>query len=153
MRFLGDRSDGGSAIQSDSTILGGAQRGGSEDRPRLVRLSGEFDVRYKRILEDTLSDSLASGRLTLVDLSGVTFMDSRCVRELAFHYQLGEGLLALCDPSMEVELSVAACDLESWFDFIYTTAEASAEAPAGDPARNAAGSDSQKAATSTEERN
>jgi anti-anti-sigma factor len=145
LRFLGDRSDGGSAIQSDSTILGGAQRGGSEDRPRLVRLSGEFDVRYKRILEDTLSDSLASGRLTLVDLSGVTFMDSRCVRELAFHYQIGEGLLALCDPSMEVELSVAACDLESWFDFIYTTA--------GGPAGNAAGSFSRKAATSTEERN
>ena len=130
-------------MQSDSTILGAAQRGGSEGRPSLVKLSGEFDVRYHRILEDTLSDSLASGRLTFVDLSGVTFMDSRCVRELAFHYQLGEGLLALCDPSREMQLSVTACDLESWFDFIYTAAD-----PAGD-----ADSLSQKAATSTEERN
>ena len=145
MRLLRDRSDGGSAIHSDSTILGGAQRGGSENRPKLVKLSGEFDVRYHRIIEDTLSDCLASGRLTLVDLSGVTFMDSRCVRELAFHYQLGEGRLALCDPSREVELSVAACELEGWFDFIYTTA--------GSPAGDAAGSFSQKATTSTEERN
>ena len=143
MRILRDRNDGGSAIQSDSTILGAAHRGGSEGRPKLVKLSGEFDVRYHRILEDTLSDCLASGRLTLVDLSGVTFMDSRCVRELAFHYQLGDGRLVLCDPSREMELSVTACDLESWIDFIYTAAD-----PAGD-----ADSSSQKAATSTEERN
>ena len=113
-------------MQSHSTTLGAAQNGRSEDRPRLVKLSGEFDVRYHRILEDTLSDCLASGRLTLVDLSGVTFMDSRCVRELAFHYQLGEGRLALFDPSREVELSVAASDLEGWIDFIYSAA--------GDPA-------------------
>jgi anti-anti-sigma factor len=130
-------------MQSDSTILGATHRGGSEGGPRLVKLSGEFDVSYHRILEDTLSDCLASGRLTLVDLSGVTFMDSRCVRELAFHYQLGEGRLALCYPSREVELSVTACDLESWIDFIYTAA---------DPADDADGS-AQKAATSTEERN
>ena len=113
-------------MQSDSTTLGAARSGRSEDRPRLVKLSGEFDVRYHRILEDTLSNCLASGRLTLVDLSEVTFMDSRCVRELAVHYQFGEGRLALCDPSREVGLSVAACDLEGWIDFIYTAA--------GDPA-------------------
>jgi len=87
----------------------------------LVTLSGEFDVRYERILEDTLSDCLASGRPTFVDLSGVTFMDSRCVRELAIHYQLGEGRVALCDPSREIGLSVAACNLEEWMDFVYTS--------------------------------
>ena len=87
----------------------------------LVGLSGEFDVRYQKILEDTLSDCSASGRLTLVDLSGVTFMDSRCVRELAIHYQLGEGRVTLCDPSWELELSVAVCDLEAWLDFVYTS--------------------------------
>ena len=144
MRLTCDRTDGGSVIHSDSTIFGAAQRDRGEGRPKLVKLSGEFDVRYQRILEDTLIDCLNSGRLTFVDLSGVTFMDSRCVQELAFHYQLGEGLLALCDPSREVELSVAACDLEGWIDFIYTTA--------GDPAGDA-DSLSQKAATSTEERN
>ena len=114
-------TEGGSATLSDSTILGATQRDRSEDRPVLVSLSGEFDVRYHRVLEDTLSDCLASGRPTLVDLSGVTFMDSRCARELAIHYQLGEGRVALCDPSREVELSVAACDLEAWIDFVYTT--------------------------------
>ena len=117
--LLRDRTDGGSAIQSDSTILGATQRGGNEGRPKLVKLAGEFDVRYHRILEDTLSDCLASGRPTFVDLSAVTFMDSRCVRELAIHYQLGEGRVALCDPSRELELSVAACDLEEWLDFVY----------------------------------
>ena len=87
----------------------------------LVRLSGEFDVRYEKVLEDTLSDCLASGSPTLVDLSEVTFMDSRCVRELAIRYQLGEGRVVLCDPSREIELSVAACNLEEWIDFVYTS--------------------------------
>ena len=132
-------------MQGDSTKLGTTRRGMGEGGPMLVRLSGDFDVRYERILEDTLSDCLASGGLTLVDLSGVTFMDSRCVRELAFHYQLGEGRLALCDPSPEVELSVAACDLESWIDFIYTAA--------GDPAAVAAASAFQEVAIDTRERN
>jgi anti-anti-sigma factor len=108
-------------MKRDSTIFEGARRDGREDQAVLVRLSGEFDVRYEKILEDTLIDCLASGRPTLVDLSEVTFMDSRCVRELAIRYQLGEGRVALCDPSWEVELSVAASDLEEWMDFVYTT--------------------------------
>lgn len=106
---------------SGSTIFETARREGREDQAVLVRLSGEFDARYERILEDTLGDCLASGRQTYVDLSGVTFMDSRCVRELAVHYQFGEGRLTLCDPSRETELSVAACDLEEWIDFVYTS--------------------------------
>ena len=106
---------------SGSTIFEGARRDGREDQGVLVRLSGELDVRYEKILEDTLSDCLASGRPTLVDLSEVTFMDSRCVRELAIRYQLGEGRVALCDPSWEMELGVAANDLEEWMDFVYTT--------------------------------
>jgi hypothetical protein len=48
-------------------------------------------------------------------------MDSRCVQELAIYYQLGKERVALCDPSRELELSVAACDLEDWVDFVYTT--------------------------------
>jgi hypothetical protein len=47
-------------------------------------------------------------------------MESRCVRELAFHYQLGGGRIALRDPSQGVKVSVAACDLEHWLDFVYT---------------------------------
>lgn len=121
MQLLGDEADGGSAIKSDSPIFETAQRDRREDHPILVKLSGEIDVRYQKVLDDTLSDCVASERPTLVDLSGVTFMDSRCIRELAVHYQLGNGRVALCDPSSEAELGVAACDLEEWIDFLYTT--------------------------------
>ena len=103
---------------SDSTIFESAQR---DEQPVLVKLSGEFDIRYLRTLENMLRDCLASGRSTLVDLSEVTFMDSRCVWELAVYYQLGRGRIILCNPSQDVGVSVAAYDLEDWIDFIYTT--------------------------------
>jgi anti-anti-sigma factor len=111
------RIDGDSVIESDPTIFASAER---DDRPVLVKLSGEFDVRYRMTLEDTLRDCLASVRPTLVDLSGVTFMDTRCVWELAVYYQLGRGRIVFCNPSQNVGVSVAACDLEDWFDFIYS---------------------------------
>jgi anti-anti-sigma factor len=115
------KADGGSAIKSDSTISKTALRNRRGDRPVLVKLLGELDVQYQKVLEDVLRDCVVSGRPTLVDLSEVTFIDSRCVRELVIHYQLGQGSMALCDPSREVELSVAACDLEEWIDFVHTT--------------------------------
>ena len=108
-------------MKRDLMMFESAQREGWDDRPVIVKLSGELDVRYRRTLEDTLRDCLASGRPTLVDLSEVTFMDAWCLRELAIHYQLGTGRVALCDPSQEVEVGVAACDLEEWLDFVYTT--------------------------------
>ena len=96
-------------IVSDSTIFESAQR---DEQPVLVNLFGEFDIRYLRTLENMLRDCLASGRSTLVDLSEVTFMDSRCVWELAVYYQLGRGRIILCNPSQDVRVSVAAYDLE-----------------------------------------
>jgi len=121
LRLLRDKADGGSVMKSDLTMFESTQRAGRDDRPVMVKLSGELDVRYRRILENTLRACLTSGRPTLVDLSEVTFIDSRCLRELAIHYQLGTGRVALCDPSQEVEVGVAACDLEGWLDFVYTT--------------------------------
>jgi len=108
-------------IKSDSTIFETERHYRSVDRPILVKLFGELDVRYQKTLDSILSDCRALGRPTLVDLSEVTFLDSRCVRELAVHYQVGKGRVALCDPSQEAELSVAACDLEEWIDFVHTT--------------------------------
>ncbi len=105
-------------IENDSTIFESAQR---DDKAVLVKLSGEFDIRYLRTLGNMLRDCLASGRSTLVDLSEVTFMDSRCVWELAVYYQLGRGRIVLCNPSQDVGVSVAAYDLEDWLDFVYTT--------------------------------
>jgi anti-anti-sigma regulatory factor len=63
----------------------------------VVKLSGEFDIRYLRTLENMLRDCLASGRSSLVDLSEVTFMDSRCVWELAVYYQLSRGPMVICN--------------------------------------------------------
>ena len=103
---------------SNSTVFVSAQR---DNQPELVKLTGEIDIRCRSALEDTLRDCLASGRQALVDLSEVTFMDSRCVWELAVYYQLGRGRIVLCNPSRHVGVSVAACDLEDWIDFIYTT--------------------------------
>jgi anti-anti-sigma factor len=100
-----------------ATRLGSAQR---DERLVLIKLSGEFDIRYRSAIEDTLKDCLASGRPALVDLSEVTFMDSRCIQELAVHYQLSGGRMFLCDPSEDMEVSVAACDLKDWLDFAYT---------------------------------
>jgi anti-anti-sigma factor len=109
-------------LKSDSTILETAQHIGRRDQPMLVKLSGEFDVRYQKILEHAMSACLgASASSTFVDLSEVTFMDAQCIRELVVHFQLGKGRLVLCDPSQEVELSVVACDLEKWIDFVHTT--------------------------------
>ena len=104
-----DMTDGGSVMVSNSTVFVSAQR---DNHPELVKLSGEIDIRCRSVLEDTLRDCLASGRRALVDLSGETFMDSRCVRELAFHYQFGRGRIILCNPSQDVGVSVAAYDLE-----------------------------------------
>jgi anti-anti-sigma factor len=111
-------TDGGSVMVSNSPVFVSAQR---DNQPELVKLSGEIDIRCRSVLEDTLRDCLASGRRALVDLSEVTFMDSRCVWELAVYYQLGRGRIVLCNPSRHVGVSVAACDLEDWLDFIYTT--------------------------------
>ena len=74
------RTHGDSVIGNYSTIFESAQR---DDQPVLVKLTGEFDIRCRRTLEHMLRDCLASGRSTLVYLSEVTFMDSRCVWELA----------------------------------------------------------------------
>lgn len=112
------RIDGDSVIESDSMIFESEPR---DDQPVVVKLSGEFDIRYRRTLENTLRDCLASRRSTLIDLSEVTFMDARCVWELAVYCQLGRGRMVLCNPSQNVEVSVGACDLEDWLDFIYTT--------------------------------
>jgi anti-anti-sigma factor len=114
---------------------------GTEDLPLHVTLTGELDVRYQQILENVLDDCVSSGRFALIDLSGVTFMDSRCVRELAIQYLLSDGRLVLCDPSREVALSVAACELEDCLDFFCTTDSAYAGRPADGRLRPLRGED------------
>ncbi len=82
-----------------------------------VELLGEFDVGTRRILGRTLSSLASWGQPVYVDLSGVTFMDSSCLWEIAVQHRRHRDHLALCNPSPQVELSVAACDLEGWIAF------------------------------------
>ncbi|MDP9474235.1 MAG: STAS domain-containing protein [Actinomycetota bacterium] len=83
----------------------------------LVELFGEFDIETKRALRETVGSVARWGRPVFLNLSGVTFLDSACLWELAVQHKLHANHLALCDPSYEVELSVAACNLEGWIDF------------------------------------
>ncbi|WP_166396049.1 STAS domain-containing protein [Rubrobacter marinus] len=83
----------------------------------LVELSGEFDVQARRALGKTLNSAASWGSPVRVDLSGVTFMDSACLWELVVEYWLYRENLALCNPSPQVELGVAACGLEGWIVF------------------------------------
>jgi anti-anti-sigma factor len=104
----------GGAIMEGSTRLRVARRGVGVS---LVKLSGEWDIRYRDVLERTLGGLLRRGSPTFIDLSGVTFLDAWCVRELAVQYQLHMGDLVLCNPSPQTELAVSVCDLEEWIDF------------------------------------
>ena len=83
----------------------------------LVELSGEFDVGAKRALGKMLDGVARWDRPVYVDLSGVTFLDASCLWELVVQYQLHGDHLTLSNPSWQVELSVAACDLEGWISF------------------------------------
>ncbi len=87
------------------------------ERDVLVELSGEFDVHDLEDLRDALGGAALSGRPAVVDLSGVTFLDIGVTRELAVSAQLHAHGLSLSRPSRAVRASVAACGLESWFDF------------------------------------
>ncbi len=88
------------------------------DRGVLVELFVELVVRYRRPIEDTSSHCLVPKRSKHLEHSEVTFMDSRCVRVLAFRYQGGGGRMAPSDASRDVGVSVAACRLEDRFDFM-----------------------------------
>ena len=78
----------------------------------LVELSGEFDVSCWEAFRYALRKAASLGQPIFVDLSGVTFMDSLHIRELAIRATMGAAPLRLCRPSWQVELSVAACGLE-----------------------------------------
>ena len=89
----------------------------STRRGILVELLGEFDIGTRRVLGTTLSSVASWGQPVSVDLSGVTFMDSSCLWEIVTLHWRHRDFLKLCNPSPQVELSVAACDLEGWIAF------------------------------------
>ncbi|WP_166178295.1 STAS domain-containing protein [Rubrobacter tropicus] len=76
-----------------------------------IVLSGEFDLRVRQALREVLRATHRRGRRVLLDLSGVTFMDVGCAKELAFWCLLDPELLVPLDPSWQARASAVACDL------------------------------------------
>jgi hypothetical protein len=83
----------------------------------LVELWGEFDLFSLGDLCRTLNGVLGLRRMTLVDLSGITFLDLASARELAVQAQLYAHRLTLHDPSLQVKASVEAFGLASWIPY------------------------------------
>jgi anti-anti-sigma regulatory factor len=83
----------------------------------LVELWGEFDFFSLGELSATLNEVLNVGRKTLVDLSGITFLDLSSARELAVRAQLYTHRLTLHNPSLQVTASVEAFGLANWLPF------------------------------------
>ena len=83
----------------------------------LVELWGEFDLFSLTDLRETLNKILALCKRTLVDLSGITFLDLDSARELALRSQIYAHYLTLYDPSPQVTASVRAFGLLGWIHF------------------------------------
>jgi hypothetical protein len=78
-----------------------------------IELSGELDIRDLDYLRSALDGALGSGLSTCVNLSGVSFLDVRCARELAIWSYLHGSRLELRNASWQVEASFRACGFEN----------------------------------------
>jgi anti-anti-sigma regulatory factor len=85
-------------------------------RPDLAHVSldlvGEFDTYDLQSLREALEGLLNSKETVYVDLSGVTFLDLRCTRELVTRSGLCDGRLKLRNASWQVVSSLRACHYE-----------------------------------------
>ena len=82
-----------------------------------VELRGEWDLSSLGDLRETLNGVLDPGRSTIVDLSGITFLDLESARELAVRAQLYAHRLTLRNPSTWVMASLEAFGLGTWIPF------------------------------------
>lgn len=80
----------------------------------VVELWGEFDIFSLRDLKGVLSEVSTFNRPTLVDLSGVTFLDLQSAREFAVRSLLYARYLTFENPSAEALASIKALGLEGW---------------------------------------
>ncbi len=87
------------------------------DAVTMVEVRGELDLFTLGDLKETLNRIMASMRPTLLDLSGITFLDLASTRELALRCQLYANQLTLRNPSPQVMASVAAFRLGEWIHF------------------------------------
>jgi anti-anti-sigma regulatory factor len=80
----------------------------------VVELCGEFDIFSLRDLREALNEVSTLRRLTLVDLSGVAFLDLQSVREFAVRSLLYPGQFSFGNLSPEALTSIKALGLEGW---------------------------------------
>lgn len=74
-----------------------------------IGLRGEFDLFELRSLRKAFDGPPPTAAEIRVDLSGVTFLDAQCARELVIRSFPRGGRLTLCDPSWEAYRSLQAC--------------------------------------------
>jgi anti-anti-sigma regulatory factor len=86
-----------------------------------VELWGEYDLFSLSDLRKTLNGVLGLQRPTLVDLSGITFLDLVSARELAVCAQLHAHRLILRNPSPQVTASLEAFGMANWVRFYFDT--------------------------------
>lgn len=80
----------------------------------LVELTGELDLSALEELRETFDAAAYLREPAIVDLSGVTFLDLLCARELAVRSHLYAHQMTLRNPSPEVLATAQACGLEEW---------------------------------------
>ena len=83
----------------------------------LVELWGEFDLFSLAKLREALDRVASLQRPTLIDLSGITFLDLLSARELATRSRLYSCSLTFGNPSPEAAASARASGLEGWVRF------------------------------------
>lgn len=87
----------------------------------VVELWGEFDIFCLGELKRMLADVSSRRTPTLVDLSGIAFLDLQSARELAVRSLLNAQHLTFRDPSPQVMATVVALDLEGWLNLLPDT--------------------------------
>jgi len=80
----------------------------------VLELWGEFDLFSLRELREALGVASALRGPTLVDLSGITFLDLQSAREFAVRSLLYARQLSFGNPSPEALASIKALGLEGW---------------------------------------
>jgi anti-anti-sigma regulatory factor len=83
----------------------------------LVELWGELDIFSLGELERMLTDVSSRRGWTLVDLSGISFLDLQSARELVVRSLLYRHNLKLGNPSSQVMATLGALGLEGLLDF------------------------------------
>lgn len=93
----------------------------------VVELAGELDLAALEELRETFDAAARLRDPAIVDLSGVTFLDLLCARELAVRSQLYAHKITLRNPSPQVLATAHACGLEDWLLLTPETGERNSE--------------------------